>query len=152
MQETRAEIDIKASPEKAWEVLTDFNSYPQWNPFIHRINGDPKVGTKIKIHLYTSSGKSRTYRPTVTRVEPYHELRWLGKFFIPGMFTGERIFTIEPLKTNYIRFVNMEIFTGLAVALVGNLSGFMSSYRLDKDIYQSFVKMNDAFKEKVEQT
>ena len=37
----------------------------------------------------------------------------------------------------------MEIFTGLVVSLIGN--------RLDKDMYQSFVKMNDAFKEKVEQ-
>ena len=143
MKEIRTEIDIKASPEKAWEVLTDFNNYPQWNPFIRQISGDPTVGTKLKIQLYTSSGKSRTYQPTVTKVEPHRELRWIGKSIIPGIFNGERIFTIEPLQTNNIHFVHMEIFTGLGVALVGS--------RLDKDVYQSFVKMNDAFKEKVEQ-
>lgn len=142
MKEIRTEIDIKASPEKVWEVLTDFNNFPQWNPFIRQINGDPKVGTKLKIHLHTSSGKSRTYRPTVTKVEPNRELRWSGKSFIPGMFNGERIFSIE-LKTNHVRFVHREIFTGLGVALAGN--------RLDKDMYQSFEKMNDAFKEEVEQ-
>ena len=143
MKEIRTEIDVKASPDKAWGVLTDFNSFPQWNPFIRQIDGHPSVGTKLKIHLNTSSGKSRTYRPTVTKVEPPHELRWYGKSFIPGMFNGERIFTIEPLKTNHVRFVHMEIFTGLGVALVGN--------RLDKDMNESFVKMNRAFKEKVEQ-
>ncbi len=143
MKEIRTEIDIKASPEKAWEVLTDFNTYPQWNPFIRQISGDPTVGTKLKIQLYTSSGKSRTYQPTVTKVEPHRELRWIGKSIIPGIFNGERIFTIEPLQTNNIHFVHMEIFTGLGVALIGS--------RLDKDVYQSFVKMNDAFKEKVEQ-
>ena len=100
MKEIRTEIDIKASPEKAWDVLTDFNTFPQWNPFIRQINGDPKVGTKLKIHLQTSGGKSRTYQPTVTKVEPHHELRWFGKSVIPGIFNGERIFTIEPLKTN----------------------------------------------------
>ena len=142
MKEIRTEIDIKASPEKVWEVLTDFNNFPQWNPFIRQINGDPKVGTKLKIHLQTSSGKSRTYRPTVTKVEPNRELRWSGKSFIPGMFNGERIFSIE-LKTNHVRFVHREIFTGLGVALAGD--------RLDKDMYQSFEKMNDAFKEEVEQ-
>jgi hypothetical protein len=142
LKEIRTEIDIKASPEKVWEVLTDFNNFPQWNPFIRQINGDPKVGTKLKIHLHTSSGKSRTYRPTVTKVEPNRELRWSGKSFIPGMFNGERIFSIE-LKTNHVRFVHREIFTGLGVALAGN--------RLDKDMYQSFEKMNDAFKEEVEQ-
>jgi hypothetical protein len=142
LKEIRTEIDIKASLEKVWEVLTDFNNFPQWNPFIRQINGDPKVGTKLKIHLHTSSGKSRTYRPTVTKVEPNRELRWSGKSFIPGMFNGERIFSIE-LKTNHVRFVHREIFTGLGVALAGN--------RLDKDMYQSFEKMNDAFKEEVEQ-
>jgi hypothetical protein len=143
MKEIRTEIDIKASPEKAWEVLTDFNSFPQWNPFIRQISGSPKIGTKIKIQLHTSGGKSRTYRPTVTKVEPNHELRWFGKSIIPGIFNGERIFTIDLLKPNHVRFVHMEIFTGLGVALVGN--------RLDKDMNESFVKMNKAFKEKVEQ-
>jgi hypothetical protein len=143
LKEIRTEIEINASPEKTWEILIDFNSYPQWNPFIRKINGAPVVGTNLKIHLYTSSGKNRTYRPTVTKVTPSHELRWHGKSFIPGIFDGERIFIIESLKTNRIRFVHMEIFTGLVVALIGN--------RLDKDMYQSFVKMNDAFKERVEQ-
>ncbi len=144
LKEIRTEIDIIASPEKTWEVLTDFNSFPQWNPFIRQINGAPNVGTKINIHLQTSSGKSRTYRPTVTKVEQYHELRWYGKSFIPGMFNGQRIFIIDSLNTNHVRFVHMEIFTGFIVSLVGN--------RLDKDMYQSFVKMNVAFKERVEHT
>jgi hypothetical protein len=143
LKEIRTEIDIKASPDKAWGVLTNFNSFSQWNPSIRQINGAPKVGTKIKIHLHTSSGKIRIYQPTVTKVEPNRELRWYGKSFIPGMFNGERIFVIEPLGPNNIRFVHMEIFTGFGVSLVGD--------RLDKDLHQSFVKMNDAFKVKVEQ-
>jgi hypothetical protein len=143
LKEIRTEIEINASPEKTWEILIDFNSYPQWNPFIRQIDGTPIVGTTLKIHLHTSSGKNRTYQPTVTKVEPSHELRWHGKSFIPGIFDGERIFIIESVKTNRVRFVHMEIFTGVVVALIGN--------RLDKDMNQSFVKMNDAFKEKVEQ-
>jgi hypothetical protein len=143
LKEIRTEIEINASPEKTWEILIDFNSYPQWNPFIRQIDGTPIVGTILKIHLHTSSGKNRTYQPTVTKVEPPHELRWHGKSFIPGIFDGERIFIIESVKTNRVRFVHMEIFTGAVVALIGN--------RLDKDMNQSFVKMNDAFKEKVEQ-
>jgi hypothetical protein len=143
LKEIRTEIEINASPEKTWEILIDFNSYPQWNPFIRQITGAPVVGTTLKLNLNTSRGKNRSYKPTVTKVEPSHELRWHGKLFIPGIFDGERIFIIESLKTNRIRFVHMEIFTGLVVSLIGN--------RLDKDMYQSFVKMNDAFKEKVEQ-
>ncbi len=144
MREIRTEIDIKASPEMTWKVLTDFKSFSQWNPFIRQIEGAPNTGTKLKIYLHTSSGKNRTYRPTVTKVEPNHELRWFGKSFIPGMFNGEHIFIIEPIETDHIRLIHKEVFTGLLVSLVGN--------HLDRDMYQSFMKMNDALKDKVEQS
>ncbi|MFL6431433.1 MAG: SRPBCC family protein [Nitrososphaeraceae archaeon] len=142
MKEIHTQIDIKASAERAWQVLIDFNNYSQWNPFIRQINGAPKVGTKLEIHLHTASGKRRIYKPTVTKLEPYHELRWFGKSFVPGMFNGEHIFNIETLGVNHILFLHREVFTGFGVALAGD--------RLDRDLYQSFEKMNNAFKEKLE--
>jgi hypothetical protein len=142
LKEIHTQIDIKASAERAWYVLIDFNNFSQWNPFIRQINGSPKVGTKLEIHLHTASGKRRIYRPTVTKVEPHHELRWYGKSFVPGMFNGEHIFTIKTLEVNHILFRHKEIFTGLGVSLAGD--------RLDRDLYQSFEKMNNAFKEKLE--
>ena len=142
MKEIHTQLNIKASAERAWQVLIDFTNYSQWNPFIRQINGAPKVGTKLEIHLHTASGKRRIYRPTVTKLEPYHELRWYGKSFLPGIFNGEHIFTIETLEVNHILFLHREIFTGLGVALAGN--------RLDADLYQSFEEMNNAFKEKLE--
>jgi hypothetical protein len=142
LKEIHTQIDIKASAERAWQVLIDFNNYSQWNPFIRQINGAPKVGTKLEIHLHTASGKRRIYKPTVTKLEPYHELRWFGKSFVPGMFNGEHIFNIETLGVNHILFLHREVFTGLGVALAGD--------RLDTDLYQSFEKMNNAFKEKLE--
>jgi hypothetical protein len=144
LKEIHTEIDIKASSEIIWDILTDFDNYSQWNPFIRQINGAPTVGTKLKINIKTTKGKSRNYHPTVTKVEPYHELRWFGKSIIPGMFNGERIFALESLKANYVHLVHKEIFTGFLVSLIGN--------SLDRDMYQSFVNMNEALKEKAEQT
>ena len=143
MKEIHTQIDIKATAERAWHLLLDFNNYSQWNPFIRQINGAPNVGTKLEIHLHTAGGKKRIYRPTITKVEPYHELRWYGKSFIPGIFNGERIFTIETRETNHILFLHREIFTGIGVTLAGD--------RLDKDMNQSFEKMNRAFKTKLEE-
>ena len=142
MKEIHTQIDIHASAERAWQLLLDFNNYSQWNPFIRQINGVPNVGTKLEIHLHTASGKTRIYRPTITKLEPYHELRWYGKSFIPGMFNGEHIFTIKTFDANHILFLHREIFTGLGVILAGD--------RLDKDMYQSFEKMNNAFKAQLE--
>ena len=142
MKEIQTEIDIKASSEKVWKVLTDFNNYSNWNPFMQKIIGEPNEGSKLKINLHTAKGKSRTYRPIVTKVEPFRELRWFGKSFIPGMINGERIFILET-RSDTIHFIHKEIFTGFLVPLIGN--------RLDKDMTQSFVQMNDALKKKVEQ-
>jgi uncharacterized protein YndB with AHSA1/START domain len=40
MREIRTEIDIRASTDRVWEVLTDLERYPEWNPFITRAGGD----------------------------------------------------------------------------------------------------------------
>ncbi len=142
MKEIRTEIEIRASAEKVWDLLTDFKNFEQWNPFIRKIEGTPALGTEIKIHLHTSRGKSRTYQPKITKLEPLKELRWFGKSTIPGVFNGERIFVLEPIEGNQIRFIHKEIFTGLLVNLVGN--------RLDKDMYSSFISMNEALKKTAE--
>ena len=35
----RTEIDIAAEPEQVWDVLQNFDAYPEWNPFIPEIPG-----------------------------------------------------------------------------------------------------------------
>jgi uncharacterized protein YndB with AHSA1/START domain len=48
MKELRTEIEIAAPPERVWAVLADFDSYPEWNPFIRRIRGQPAAGSKLE--------------------------------------------------------------------------------------------------------
>ncbi|MGF1663466.1 MAG: SRPBCC family protein [Kineosporiaceae bacterium] len=38
-------IDIDAGPQAVWDVLTDFPAYPEWNPFMDRIDGTAEVAT-----------------------------------------------------------------------------------------------------------
>ena len=142
MKEIHTEIDIGAPVEKVWDLLTDFKNFELWNPFIRKIEGTPTLGTKIKIHLHTSGGRSRSYQPEITKLEPFKELRWFGKSTIPGIFNGERIFILKPIEGNQIKFIHKEIFTGILVHLVGN--------RLDKDMYNSFISMNEALKNRAE--
>ncbi len=40
MVQISTEIEINASPERVWQVLTDFPSLPDWNPFLQTAEGD----------------------------------------------------------------------------------------------------------------
>jgi len=38
---------VDSTPEKIWSVLTNFKEYNNWNPFMIKIIGDAKLGSKI---------------------------------------------------------------------------------------------------------
>ena len=44
MRTIETAIDISASAERVWDVLTRFDAYPGWNPFITSITGIPREG------------------------------------------------------------------------------------------------------------
>ena len=144
MKELRTEIEIQASDKRVWQLLIDFASFPQWNPFIRQAKGEAKVGARLQVHIQPSGASSMTFKPTVLKVEPNRELRWLGRLLMPGLFDGEHTFTIESLEANRIRFTQREVFTGLLVPLFAR--------SLDTDTRRGFEEMNQALKSRAEQT
>jgi hypothetical protein len=144
MKELRSEIEIDASAEQLWHVLTNLAAYPQWNPFIRNASGDIRIGASIEVRMQPSGARGITFRPKVLNVEPNRELRWIGRLWIPGLFDGEHIFTIEPIAPNRVRFTQRENFTGLLVPFL--------SRNLDKDTKRGFDEMNQALKSQAEKT
>ncbi len=80
-----------------WQSLTDFDAFPGWNPFIRRIRGELKVGSKLEVFLQPSGTRGMTFRPTVKRIEVNRGLRWLGRLGIPWLCDGEHIFELDSL-------------------------------------------------------
>ncbi len=124
MKQIHTEITIQAPAQRVWELLTDFPSYPEWNPFVRRAIGKPEVGEKLEVLIQPPDGRGMTFRPIVLKAEPNQELRWLGRLIIPGLFDGEHFFMIEPLDENSVRFIQGENFSGLLVPL---FSGMLKS-------------------------
>ena len=143
MKELHSEIEIQASDERVWQVLTNFADFPQWNPFMRRASGEARPGARLEVHIQPSGASGMTFKPTVLKAEPNRELRWLGRLLIPGLFDGEHILTIEPLAANRVRFVQREIFTGLLVPLFAR--------GLDTGTRRGFEEMNRALKARAEQ-
>jgi hypothetical protein len=110
MRQLRTDIGIDATPERVWAILTDFASYPAWNPFIQSIQGEPVAGSKLEVRIAPPDGKAMTFKPTVLNAEPNRELRWLGRVLFPRIFDGEHMLQIEPLADGRVRFVQAERF------------------------------------------
>lgn len=143
VKEAFSEVEIQAPAERIWQMLTNFASYPEWNPFIHRISGQPKERTRLKVYIEPPGAKGRTFHPKILKAQPNCELRWLGRLLIPGLFDSDYIFTIEHIGRNRVRFVQREIFSGLLVSFLAQ--------RLDAKLGLGFDEMNQALKLRAEQ-
>jgi hypothetical protein len=142
-RQLRAEIGIEASPERVWEVLTDFAAYPRWNPFMVEAEGRAAPGQRLRVRMRLP-GRRRptTFRPQVLEAVPARRLRWLGRLVLPGLFDGEHSFELEPAGPGRSRLVQQERFRGL---LARPLLAFLADSTL-----AGFHQMNQALKARAE--
>jgi uncharacterized protein YndB with AHSA1/START domain len=56
-RELQTEIDIAAPAERVWRILTDFDAYPDWNPFIRKIQGRPEPSGKLEVRIEPPGGR-----------------------------------------------------------------------------------------------
>jgi hypothetical protein len=142
MHSVETEIEIRASAERVWELLTEFASYPRWNPFVRSIEGELLVGHNLSVFIQPPGSGGMRFRPTLLTVSPTRELRWKGKLLLPGVFDGEHYFKLEAAPNGGVLFRQGESFTGLLVPL------FRKS--LDGATKQGFIAMNEALKREAE--
>lgn len=142
-REIRTEVRIRATADRVWSVLTDFPSYPSWNPFVIAISGTPVPGTRLVVRLRGSGSSVMTFRPRVLAAKRPTEFRWLGRLGIPGLFDGEHSFTIETAGEGEVRLTQAESFRGLLVPLMWR--------KLERETQPMFVRMNDALRSRAEQ-
>jgi hypothetical protein len=141
-RQLHSEIEIQASPDRVWEILTDFAAYPDWNPFIVQAAGQPAPGRRLQLRMRLPGRRPMIFRPKVLEATPARRLRWLGHLFVPGLFDGEHAFTIDPLGADRVRLTQQEEFRGLLAPLV---LAFIA-----KPTQKGFHQMNHALKTRVE--
>jgi hypothetical protein len=141
MKENHNEIEIQSTPERVWEVLTDFDKYPEWNPLLCRAEGKLTVGEKVNLTARSESSDMNLLC-TVTTVEPIRQFSWKFHVVLPFLFRGEHIFKIEPIDENRVRFIDREVFHGLLVPL--------QAKNLETNAKPAMIVMGEALKERVE--
>jgi hypothetical protein len=89
-----SQIDIDASPEQVWRLLTDLSAYPEWNPFIVRAEGRVEVGSRLTLRMQPVGGRPATLRPTIVQADEGSCLRWRGSVGVRGILDAEHVFRI----------------------------------------------------------
>nr|WP_197463207.1 SRPBCC domain-containing protein [Gluconobacter thailandicus] len=139
-RKVETQIEITASPERVWKVLTDTAAYPSWNPFIRTLTGHLRTGQRLTVKL---NGQERNgdmvFNPKVIGVNPGQYLQWIGKIWgLPGLFTGVHDFEIIPTNHGTV-FRQSETFSGM----------FLWFYDVER-VRSDFEKMNYAVKKRAE--
>lgn len=141
MKEIYTEIHINASSHIVWKILTDFNDFSRWNPFIKEIAGNQQEGSRIEAFIKPPNSRGLKIKPVILAYRPEKELRWLGKLWISKLVDGEHSLIIDQIDENNVLFIQKEKFTGLFVPLLSNML---------KDTKSGFEIMNQALKDEAE--
>ena len=137
MKTDSASINIKATPEKIWSIITDGPNYPAWDKSADRIEGRIESGGKVTAYTKLSP---RAFPVKVTTFEPGRKMVWTGGMPL-GLFTGVRTFNLAPKGDGTVDFTIREDFSG---PLLGMMQGSLP------DMTQVFKDMVQGLKERAE--
>ncbi|MBE0411073.1 MAG: SRPBCC domain-containing protein [Anaerolineales bacterium] len=140
MKENRNEIEIQATAEQVWKVLTDLDKYSEWNPLLYRGVGKVEPGETVEVSAKTAT-KDMKFICKVTEVEPYHKFAWKFHVIHPLLFRGLHIFQIESVDEHKVRFIDREQFEGLLLP--------MQAKDLEANGLSAMVAMGEALKKRV---
>ena len=141
MRAIRTEIDIAAPAARVWDILAATDRWSEWNPFA-KVRGRLAVGERVEVHLTPPGQKPMAFRPTIVKLDPGHEFRWLGHLGLPGVFDGEHGFRVVPEGAERCRFEHFEMFRGLLAGPILWLAGAATR--------RGFEAMNAALKARAE--
>jgi len=115
------EATIAATPATVWNIITDAERYPQWNPYIRELHGALTAGSLIDFRFALFAHITLTAHAQVLAVTAESELRLAGHLLASWFFRAEHYHLIEPIAEHCVRFRHGERFSGLAAMVLAPL-------------------------------
>ena len=116
-------VEVDAPADVVWSVLTDFDSYGEWNPFISRCRAQLTVGAPIEMVVQQLAPRPITMREWIRSVTPGSEFSYSMKPAPLGALRSNRTHTLVPLAENRTRYESHFELGGWLAPLVGLLFG-----------------------------
>ena len=132
-------IDIDACPADIWQVLVDFDSYPDWNPMLGKVQTRLETGAQVRMEVLRGESNPLKLSANITSLKDAEEVVWRGGNAL--VISGEHYFRIEQLDQQHCRLHHGEYFKGLLVPLL------RPTLRKASALYEA---MNSALKQRVD--
>lgn len=107
-RQTKVSILIEADAAIIWALLTNAEDFPRWNSTITSLEGDIRLGEKIR--LKSTLDEKRTFKIKVKEFVPEKRMVW-------GDGKGKRVFLLSPEEGGKIRFTMDEKMGGMMFPL-----------------------------------
>jgi len=107
-------IDIRATPQRIWALLTNARDFPRWNSTVESIDGEIAQGQRLALRVKSAPG--RVFKPGVRELVPNERMVWADG--MPPMFTGVRTFELVPKAGGVTEFRMTEVFRGLMLPMI----------------------------------
>ncbi len=135
-------IEIDSSAEQVWRVLTDFQAYAEWNPFIVAISGPVEAGNKIFVTIKLPVGMKMDFKLLLQQLNTSREMIWVGTTIARNILDGRHYFVIESISDNKVKFSQGESYRGVLLYFCWPF--------IQWSVARSFSEMNDALKQRAE--
>ncbi len=122
MLKFQEQLEISASPETVFCVITDFGSYKEWNPWIVAADGPLEEGKLINVKAKMGNKVLRV-RHRILTIKPFSEFCWCDVGWFTQFAYGQRKRFIEPLKNGGVKYSVQLTVTGPAGRIVKFIYG-----------------------------
>jgi hypothetical protein len=109
-------IDIDASVDKVWRILTDLPNWTHWNTTVERTVGTVVRGAKVTVFVKQSPGRAFPLR--VTELSAPRRMVWAGGMPL-GLFKGRRVYELSAAAAAKAVFTMREDYAGPLAGLIG---------------------------------
>ncbi len=138
----KSTIEIAASAEKVWKVLTDFDRYGEWNPQIPVAKGTIEEGAEIEIKLALPGRPAMNLSAKIEQAQENALLSWRGHLLAPWFFEGYREFAIQQTAPDRVSVTHIEDVHGAFAPVFALVMG--------KPVEKSQLALNDALRSRAE--
>ncbi|MDX6198142.1 MAG: hypothetical protein QOJ79_1293 [Actinomycetota bacterium] len=118
-------VDIEAPQAFVWDVLLDYPSYPEWNPYTVRVESTCRLGDPVDLYLPDprKPGELLHQREWVCLVEPPHRFAYEMPPTPELDVRARRDQYVEATGVDTCRYWTTDVFTGPLAQMVMEHSG-----------------------------